>query len=466
MFLIPFQYDAFQNGRLVAVAEARAAWQRSANRCIVQEDAKRAPKLACQSSSASKPVDAEPANPADVSPTLGFMPAKRSPSSASLKPDLRWWLQTQPHYGHHRGLMNEQLSGLDFETELLKISGKHSSHVLNIAEPLRDESNLKGSIKSESSTNMPYATVLAMNFKKESDVKKKDLQTMYYEVSPELSGMSSYYEVMGASYSSSDGKQKSNDLGLDYESPWVGTQKAEPWWRTADGNELASLVVQCRSHLIKLTIVICLHHKTRVLVQKNLGILPSEHLLRIKKHSQGTVHADMQDTALQMSLADPSKAQLLEALCHSQTRAREAEKAVQQASIEKERIMKLFFRQASHLFAYRQWFKLLQLEAIYIQLKNKDRPLSSLFPAALSWPPQKSRKLKRCFEKGLRHKRSEPGHGFSLCTYGRAVALGLSLVVLLFIQVSISGKFLYKRFNTHVLQTQTKILAAFQVEIY
>ncbi|KAL6994303.1 hypothetical protein U1Q18_012410, partial [Sarracenia purpurea var. burkii] len=27
--------------------EARAAWQKIANRCFVQEDAKRAPKLAC-----------------------------------------------------------------------------------------------------------------------------------------------------------------------------------------------------------------------------------------------------------------------------------------------------------------------------------------------------------------------------------------------------------------------------------
>ncbi|KAG2714911.1 hypothetical protein I3760_03G050700 [Carya illinoinensis] len=51
----------------MVVAEARAAWQRAANRCFVQEDAERAPKLACcQSSfSASKQVDTGPTNNTD-----------------------------------------------------------------------------------------------------------------------------------------------------------------------------------------------------------------------------------------------------------------------------------------------------------------------------------------------------------------------------------------------------------------
>jgi len=43
----------------MAAAEAGAVWQRTANRCFVQEDAKRAPKLACcqSSSSSSKKLD-------------------------------------------------------------------------------------------------------------------------------------------------------------------------------------------------------------------------------------------------------------------------------------------------------------------------------------------------------------------------------------------------------------------------
>lgn len=58
-----------------------------------------------------------------------------------------------------------------------------------------------------------------------------------------------------------------------------------------------------------------------------------------------------------------SKAELLEALCHSQTRAREAEKAAEKANNEKEDMMTHFLKQASQLFAYKQWLHILQLEA-------------------------------------------------------------------------------------------------------
>ena len=82
---------------------------------------------------------------------------------------------------------------------------------------------------------------------------------------------------------------------------------------------------------------------------------------------------------------DPSKCKLLEALCHSQPRAREAEKAAKQAYEEKEHVVKLIFKQASQLFAYKQWLYLLQLENIYNQIKtNKITPhdqISALAPS-------------------------------------------------------------------------------------
>lgn len=59
-----------------------------------------------------------------------------------------------------------------------------------------------------------------------------------------------------------------------------------------------------------------------------------------------------------------TKSELLEALCHSQTRAREAEKAAQKANNEKEDMITHFMKQASELFAYRQWLQILQLEAV------------------------------------------------------------------------------------------------------
>lgn len=131
----------------------------------------------------------------------------------------------------------------------------------------------------------------------------------------------------------------------------------------------------------------------------------------------------------QVPESDPCKAQLLEALRHSQTRAREAETAAKQAYAEKEHILKLFFRQASQLFAYKQWFQLLQLETLYLQIKNNDQPISTLFPVSLPWMPQRGRKLRKNWQKaakGRRRKQSQPRNDMS--TFTVAFALGLGLV--------------------------------------
>lgn len=126
--------------------------------------------------------------------------------------------------------------------------------------------------------------------------------------------------------------------------------------------------------------------------------------------------------------ADLSKDELLEALCHSQTRAREAEKAAQEASNEKDHIVKLFFRQASHLFAYRQWFQILQLENFCLQLKNHDHLTSVQFPGFLPWAPFKRRQARKGRHQAAKRKGpkgSPPGHKISKC--GVAFAVGLSL---------------------------------------
>ena len=144
-------------------------------------------------------------------------------------------------------------------------------------------------------------------------------------------------------------------------------------------------------------------------------------------NSDAPTHKAMTET--QNLDGDPSKAQLLEALRHSQTRAREAEKAAKQAYAEKEHILKLFFRQASHLFAYKQWFKLLQLENFYFQIKNNNgQPISTLFPVMLPWMPHKTRKLQKGPPKlpqGKRRKRGHPRRDISKFTVAFALGLGL-----------------------------------------
>lgn len=125
----------------------------------------------------------------------------------------------------------------------------------------------------------------------------------------------------------------------------------------------------------------------------------------------------------------PSKAQLMEALCHSQTRAREAEEAAKQAYAEKEHIVALIFKQASQLFAYKQWFQLLQLETLYSQIKNKDQQISNLFPVALPWMSyegRKSRKRKQNSCNAKQERQDKPK--CDITKYAVAFALGLSLV--------------------------------------
>lgn len=86
-----------------------------------------------------------------------------------------------------------------------------------------------------------------------------------------------------------------------------------------------------------------------------------------------------------------NRAELLKALHHSQTRAREAENEAKQAYTEKEHITTLFFRQASQLFAYKQWLRLLQLENLCLQLKCKNQPISCIIPTSAPWVPYKGR---------------------------------------------------------------------------
>lgn len=96
------------------------------------------------------------------------------------------------------------------------------------------------------------------------------------------------------------------------------------------------------------------------------------------------------------NLQELSKAELLEALCHSQTRAREAEKAAQAAYNEKEHVITHFLKQASQLFAYKQWFHILQLETTCLHLKNsKYQLVYTRFPDFVPWVPTKDTKRVR-----------------------------------------------------------------------
>ncbi|OMP08659.1 hypothetical protein COLO4_06227 [Corchorus olitorius] len=422
----------------MAAAEARAVWQRTANRCFVQEDAKRAPKLACcqsSSSSSSKQADSSPAGAADPHdhPTVGFLPLNRTPSYSNLPPDMRWWLQLQPSYGPQKGLTNDLLIALEDEVE-----------------------SLKSEINSPSKISEDHA-------QRAQDAPGID-RKMNPGYSLDSTEIMKNYEFLETESVECPVSKKNNDFSSDPESPWVGGGKAEPWWRTTDKDELASLVAQRSLDFIENCDLPPPQKHVRRYSRACSGSFDSDELssLAWKSHissqssnaqaSPGSVrtHArqtsssgegkmqgvsDMPLSATQKDIieqvieSDPTKAQLLEALRHSQTRAREAEKAAKQAYAEKEHVIKLFFKQASQLFAYKQWFQMLQLEALYVQIKNTEQPVSTVSPVSLPWTPYNSRKLRKSWQKtgkGRRGKRGQPRP--DLTKYAVAFALGLSLV--------------------------------------
>lgn len=177
----------------MAAAEARVLWQRTANRCFVQEDAKHAPKLA--SCATSNLVDAGPASTADESDraAVNVTHFNRKSSFSNLSHDSKWWLHLQPNYGYEKGLTYEQLNALEGEVETLTASDENRT----------------------SDKNPQVMDVMEKHEKMEID-------------------------SIGCSVAS----KKTNDFSPESDYSWIEGDKAGPWWRTTDRDELASFVSQ------------------------------------------------------------------------------------------------------------------------------------------------------------------------------------------------------------------------------
>ncbi|XP_073145066.1 uncharacterized protein [Henckelia pumila] len=425
----------------MALAEARAAWQRTANRCFVQEDAKRAPKLACCSSAppSVKQTEAElpSAGGGQEIPTTCSIPFNPKPSDSNLSPSSRWWLQMQPNYGYQKGLVAENLNYLE--------PGKETCQMCDRSEILVKKEDYFGTIdQSEHTTDS-----IDNQCKVFTTCEKKDLMFKDEE-----------FKALG--------NKDCHEPYLNSEFHWMGTEKNIPWWRTTDTEELALLVSQRSHDLVQncdlpLPQNSCVKKDMDVYVygfsndgistsspdRKSLNAGGHHHLTAHKYTSSsptiGGVHKRLRmsaevkttrDSSMQERMSDTQtfenglkNAQLLEALRHSQTRAREAEKAAKQATAEKQDVLKLVLRQASQLFMYRQWLQLLQLENMYIQFKN-NHPGSTAFPITLPWIPQRTGKMMKSEQKHASRKRSKRSclHLSDVNKYAVVFALGMGLV--------------------------------------
>lgn len=401
---------------MMAAAEARAVWQRTINRYFVQEDAKRAPKLACCQSSSltSKQVDAGPTNTADEGdqPDIGFLPSNGKPLFSDLCDDTRWWLHLQPI----RGFQKDEEDGEDFDGRERELEAKESEEAKDI----------------------------------------KDIS------------MGGGYDCMQIDDFGSSISKQLTEHDFEPYSPWISNAKTDPWWRAMDKDEVASLVARKSLDRVdncdlpppqKLHVKQHACSKIRCSDQgiPSHGKLQSQTLSRPPFWSHdfdpdetvGTCAASLEENvpselrsrntynggtahikeAYEVPDGDPCKSRLLEALRHSQTRAREAEKAAKQAHEEKEHIIGLFFRQASQLFAYKQWFHQWQLKAFDLQAENTDQPIATPVPAIHPWTPHKGIIAWTKPRKNANTRREKRGPlWLDITKYALTVALGFSLV--------------------------------------
>ncbi|KAK9743181.1 hypothetical protein RND81_03G222500 [Saponaria officinalis] len=431
----------------MAAAEARAAWQR-ANRCFVQEDAKRAPKLASRhpSNSSSKQVDTGPVNAADYPdhPSVGFAPFNRTTPYSNLPPDAKWWLQMEPNYVHRRGVNADQFNGRKLDVE--------PSPKVDNATIMSD-----GSI-----CTVDYEDIESYREMGPEEVNLVDtLDTKIDQDFVDVKKMTDYYDLLEMEMLGGSVSKQSVDFSSSADSSWVEGQKV-PWWRVTDGEELASYVAH-KSHLHVENCDLPPPQKMKVWREPctpasfkdhdEIFMAPPEceavsspssggsqerhwssvkgELSRNENVATEPLRSNNHDKLGKgrMSVEDPGKAKLLEALCHSQTRAREAEKAAKQAYTEKEHILKLFFRQASQLFAYKQWFKLLQLENLILQNGNNNSSPFTVFPDLLPQKPTKPQNSCKTWQKSYRTKRRKrASQENDIGKYAVAFAVGFTLV--------------------------------------
>ncbi|KAJ0961114.1 hypothetical protein J5N97_000929 [Dioscorea zingiberensis] len=412
----------------MATAEARAAWQRTAPRCFVQEDAKRAPKVACCPSSSSSlqlELNNSHASGTPVHSVPNFVNLNRNAMSPIVPPDTKWWLWSQPTLGCQKEYIYEPLNASKDEFEEKGVETSMSASEL-IVDALLDESldveitradypldsmwtASATCVKSDCETEVEK--LKAFNHDLQLPAKHKTEMDEYFFQDEELKG----WEVIRHMISEKPEK------GLDLKTSLTGGGKPEPWWRIADKDELASLVAhKSLQHIencdlprptqtvpISTEAFACLEsldgnlifsssfgQKSNVGCCKPIELTPQSASRSCSGCNESNASTKSLSEGTPTLKADPSRAKLLEALCHSQTRARKAEIAAKKAHEEKEHIIKLLYRQASHLFGYKLWLHILQLESLCLQLKLKDNQISTILPF-LPWMSFRGRSSSR-----------------------------------------------------------------------
>ncbi|KAK6926031.1 hypothetical protein RJ641_007750 [Dillenia turbinata] len=437
----------------MAEPEARSACQQPANCCFLHKDAKSASDLAsCPSSSSSS-----------TSGTTNMVcrqgnldPGPRHPCSNPISPykgpDSKWWLRLQTNVENQMDVQRDFIYGCNCHQT--REAGWDAGSKEKFG-PLKDRQCKVCSTCVQNDNDLEFLELDPGHYSKsEIMLKHKDTGEFWY---PDVELL----QLDDSSLTSGP----SNKCSVDFDSKWMRNEKTEPWWRVADKDELACLVAQkslehiencdlprpqtkhirgesivCRGSFNDQVFNLVSENKAETMVTQLAGYPQESSVISLddKCPAPGNLglstllpektfgNSNHKGESHHVPQSNLSKAQLLEALRHSQTRAREAERAAHQASTEREHIVKLFFRQASQLFAYKQWFHILQLETLCLQLKNADHPLPPLFPAALPWFPSKRKPPRRGHPKPAAKKHGQPWYEAGMCAMAFTIGLGLT----------------------------------------
>lgn len=347
-------------------------------------------------------------------------PCKGDSSSPKIVPNVKWWSN---HHEHGKCFSHDQLNLLDAEVNLVNTSSIKGYDDENMEKKLIEE-YYNTFIKNDASdmSQKQFFTDRTVS----RDCSLRELEFMNDSVLSQLMDV-----------------EMSKKLSSDLDSDWIELNKIQPWWQSADKDDIRSKVSQRSVHRIsnsdpfgseaKFMEKISDDYITRFdqvklldidqemsISHGDLATNPDMNISYTDNSSQENPtllskpvddkqgnHQDPRETSSgsnnvnaakvispssdyePASGGNLSRAQLLEALCHSQTRAREAEKLAQEACDDKDHMLNLFFQQASWLFAYHQWLHLLQLETICLHLRNKDQAKSLSIPSVSYWPGNK-----------------------------------------------------------------------------
>ncbi|XP_074380616.1 uncharacterized protein LOC141721564 isoform X1 [Apium graveolens] len=392
--------------------------QSAANYWSSQDDACRSPELSHIPSTSSKLGEAKVSDH-DVP---GFVPDDRTCSSAEPLSEKRWRLNLEPTVRHlHNGNTNDS-NALRAESGVYGAVLLNKNVTITGEKQLDVEGDIKKCLKGNGGNLVDSPNIAFLDSMKNDRDDKMEESNVVTE--DDLCRVPN--KEVGESWCVDENwkdldpykcsvHEKPEKLCSELESQWIEVEKNEPWWRTADKDDLTSFVSckkldqfencdlpqpqskhgggpsECTQSVDEAMILASLGKKVdketdnldeqTSEVPNSVSMFQSQHIMGLVQcfpsssdrpisRTDSFATEEKETEALQRLESDLTKTQLLEALCHSQTRAREAEKAARQAYDEKEHIVKHFFMQASHLFAYRQWHQMLQIETLCLQHKS------------------------------------------------------------------------------------------------